>query len=83
MSLDQSLQQLMRYLRAGTSQSVEPERLLNFVLLDSRHGTVSADQKHELWKAWGIQLIDVPQITPESAPNYDANLLVSALLSLA
>ena len=82
MSLDQSLQQLMRYLRAGTSQSVEPERLLNFVLLDSRHGTVSADQKHELWKAWGIQLIDVPLITPESAPNYDANLLVSALLSL-
>ncbi|MEW8626723.1 MAG: GAK system CofD-like protein [Candidatus Thiodiazotropha sp.] len=83
MSLNQSLQQLMRYLRAGTSQSVEPERLLNFVLLDSRHGTVSADQKHELWKAWGIQLIDVPLITPESAPNYDANLLVSALLSLA
>ncbi|MCG8035682.1 MAG: GAK system CofD-like protein [Candidatus Thiodiazotropha taylori] len=83
MNLNQSLQQLMRYLQAGTSNGVEPERLLNFVMLDSRHGTVRADQRHALWKKWGIQLIDVPLITPQSAPNYDANLLVSALLSLA
>jgi CofD-related protein of GAK system len=82
MSLNQSLQQLMRYLKANMAKTTQPERLLNFVLLDSRHGTVRADQKHELWKSWGIQLIDVPLITPESAPNYDANLLVSALLSL-
>jgi CofD-related protein of GAK system len=82
MTLNQSLQQLMRYLKADMPKTAQPERLLNFVLLDSRHGTVRADQNHELWKAWGIQLIDVPLITPESAPNYDANLLVSALLSL-
>ncbi|MEJ2619546.1 MAG: GAK system CofD-like protein [Candidatus Thiodiazotropha sp.] len=82
MTLNQSLQQLMRYLKADMAKTTQPERLLNFVLLDSRQGTVRADQKHALWKSWGIQLIDVPLITPESAPNYDANLLVSALLSL-
>jgi CofD-related protein of GAK system len=82
MTLNDSLLQLMRYLTVQQPHG-RPEQLLNFVLIDSKNGSVKADLKHALWQEWGIQLIDVPLISTESAPNYDPRLLVSALLSLA
>ncbi|MES9940200.1 MAG: GAK system CofD-like protein [Candidatus Thiodiazotropha sp. 6PLUC2] len=82
MTLNDSLLQLMHFLNAHRPEGGAPEQLLNFVLLDSRRGTVKADIEHRLWSEWGIQLIDVPLITPKSEPYYDANLLVSVLLSL-
>jgi CofD-related protein of GAK system len=82
MTLNDSLQQLMGYLGAHLQPGWHPEQLLNFVLLDSKNGSVSPDLSHALWRDWGIQLIDIPLISSESAPYYDANLLVSALLSL-
>ncbi|MES9851269.1 MAG: GAK system CofD-like protein [Candidatus Thiodiazotropha sp. L084R] len=83
MTLNDSLQQLMGYLTVHLPKESHPEQLLNFVLLDSERGSVKPDLKHKLWQEWGIQLIDVPLISLKSAPHYDANLLVSALLSLA
>ncbi|MES9830818.1 MAG: GAK system CofD-like protein [Candidatus Thiodiazotropha sp. DIVDIV] len=83
MTLNDSLQKLMGYLTVNLPKESHPEQLLNFVLLDSEHGSVKPDLKHKLWQEWGIQLIDVPLISLKSAPHYDANLLVSALLSLA
>ncbi|MES9859205.1 MAG: GAK system CofD-like protein [Candidatus Thiodiazotropha sp. LLP2] len=83
MTLNDSLQKLMGYLTVHLPKESHPEQLLNFVLLDSEHGSVKPDLKHKLWQEWGIQLIDVPLISLKSAPHYDANLLVSALLSLA
>jgi CofD-related protein of GAK system len=82
MTLNDSLQQLMGYLSAHLQTGWHPEQLLNFVLLDSKNGSVSPDLSHALWRDWGIQLIDIPLISSESAPYYDANSLVSALLSL-
>lgn len=83
MTLNDSLLQLMRYLTAHLPEGGDPQQLLNFVLLDSKHGSVKPDLQQSLWREWGVQLIDVPLISPESRPYYDAKLLVSALLSLA
>ena len=82
MTLNDSLQQLMRYLKTDLPQSCGHEQLLNFVLLDSRNGSISPDLSRDLLRDWGIQLINVPLITQQSAPYYDDTLLVSALLSL-
>ena len=82
MTMDSSIQTLLRYLRANAGPEYKAARLLNFVLFDSRHenhlGPVSAELLCEL----GVQLIDTELVSTPGAALYDPELLVSALLSL-
>jgi CofD-related protein of GAK system len=82
MSLLDTVQRLLEYLRAGNGNDSNNDRLLDFVLLDSRHGAYPASFPASLQDT-GIQVIDTPLVSRQSAPYYDAGLLVSALLSLA
>jgi CofD-related protein of GAK system len=82
MTLNDCVHSLLDYLHAGMTEDCTDAKLLNFVLLDSRNGEyVSALPVKPLQKR-GIQLVDTPLVTKKSAPYYDAELLVYALLSL-
>ena len=57
------------------------DQLLNFILIDSKHGKYSGTIPSEM-KIKGIPIIDTHLISPKSAPYYDPKLLSYALLSL-
>jgi CofD-related protein of GAK system len=82
MTMDQSVQTLLEYLHADVSADCSNEKLLNFVLLDSKGGNYPSSLSAGLMKQRGIQVIDTRLVSKQSAPYYDARLLVSALLSL-
>ena len=82
MSLNHSLQRLMEYLRADVADNCPDEKLLNFVLLDSKNGSYSSPLSNNLVRELNIQVIDTPLISERSALYYDSEKLVSALLSL-
>jgi len=73
---------LLSPLQADTPKKTPANELLNFVLLDSRNGVYPSQPSFERMEAMGIQWIDTRLVTKRSAPYYDNDLLVSALLSL-
>jgi CofD-related protein of GAK system len=82
MSMDDSVTTLLEYLHAGNEDDCRNEQLLNFILVDSRRGGYPSPVSASLAKKLGIQIIDIPLVSEQSAPYYDDELLVSALLSL-
>ena len=82
MTMDSSIQTLLRYLRANAGPEYKAARLLNFVLFDSRHENHLGPVSVELLCELGVQLIDTELVSTPGAALYDPELLVSALLSL-
>ena len=82
MTLDSCVETLLDYLRADNTGKCSGGQLLNFVLIDGKRGkylpSVSALAKLEP----DIKIIDTRLISRKSAPYYDPELLVAALLSL-
>lgn len=76
------LQTLMTKLRNDVSAETTDDQLLNFVMLDRRNASYPGDLDHNLLQSLGVEIIDTPLISRQSAPYYDEELLVSALLSL-
>ncbi len=83
MDLDDMVHRLLDQLRSDTGKGCANSRLLNFILLDRKHGDYPPGLDDGFLRRLGIELIDTPLISKRSAPFYDNNLLVSALLSLA
>ncbi|MEW8507955.1 MAG: GAK system CofD-like protein [Candidatus Thiodiazotropha sp.] len=79
MSLEDSIGQLLHYLGRGLNDNAS---LLNFILLDTTNGHYPSGVSAKLAQELGIQVIDTTLVTAQSAPYYDSNMLVSALLSL-
>jgi CofD-related protein of GAK system len=82
MTLDSCVQILLDYLRADNTARCPNGKLLNFVLMDSKRGNYLSSISTPVMQKLGIQIIDTRLISKQSAPYYDAELLVSALLSL-
>jgi len=82
MTLEGSVHTLLHYLRAGVPDECPDRELLNFILIDSRRGHYPACRSLQGLRKLGIQVIDTRLISRDSAPYYDAGLLVAALLSL-
>jgi CofD-related protein of GAK system len=83
MTTDSAVQTLLEYLRDGASgDDCQTGKLLNFVLIDSKRGRYASPLSAGLMQELGIQVIDTKLVSRQSAPHYDAELLVSALLSL-
>ncbi len=76
------LQTLMAELRNNAGADTANDRLMNFVLLDRRRARYPGEFDQELLQSIGVEIIDTPLISRKSAPYYDEDLLVSALLSL-
>ncbi len=79
---DQLIQALLEQLHHNAPANCTHDQLLNFLLVDLKNGNYPGSFDPALLQQYGIQLIDTPLITKRSAPWYDAELLVSALLSL-
>jgi CofD-related protein of GAK system len=77
-----AVDRLLDCLRADKGRNTSSEKFLNFVLLDNRDKSPMADLPEKFLKERGIQAIRTRLVTGESAPYYDPDLLVSALLSL-
>jgi len=74
---------LLAYLQREAPRRLKPADLLQYVLLDSRHGRYGAPVEREALERLGLQVIDVPLVTPASRPAIDADLLAGHLVSLA
>ena len=82
MTMESSIQTLLHYLRAEAGAHGDTASFLNFVMIDSSNGDYPDRVSRELLDELGIQLIDTKLVSKNSAPYYDPELLVSALLSL-
>ncbi len=81
-TLDDSIFKLMDILRLDAGEDCPAGKLLNFVFIDSFHGVdLKKNTKNKLRKA-NVEVIDTRLISPQSAPYYDPQLMVAALLSL-
>lgn len=83
MTLDTAIDTLLDYLKIDAGTACHNNKLLNFVLIDSKNGNYNSSISQDLLDPLGIRLIDTTLITESSAPYYDAELLAGALLSLA
>lgn len=79
---DQLLQILLRQLRTEVGDSVPDNQLISFVMIDSKNGQYPGVFSSEIMEQTGIKVIDTTLVSQESAPYYDPDLLVPALLSL-
>ena len=75
------IRRLSEYLKSDLSRKSQ-RRVLNFVLMDPRHGRYPEGFTHELLQELHVEMIPVRLISKRSAPYYDNELRVSALLSL-
>ncbi|MGI9320632.1 MAG: GAK system CofD-like protein [Thiogranum sp.] len=82
MTLEQCVIKLLEQLRSGISGDCRNEDLLNFILLDSNNGDYPPPFPLSKIEKLGITVIDTRLVTKRSAPHYDPELLVHALLSL-
>jgi len=82
MNINSSLQRLTEYLRADIPEEYPTEKVLNFMLIDSKNGSYPSSLSNKLVQKLNIQVIDTPLISKRGASYYDAKMLVSALLSL-
>ena len=82
MDLTSSVERLLAQLHADCDDSTTNQQLLNFVLLDSRNGIYPSKLSSEVLASLNIELIDTRLVSKQSAPYYDNELLVSALMSL-
>jgi len=78
----QSIFRLLDILRRDAGQNCPTNRLLNFVLIDGENGESLAPSVRKQLRKEGVTLIDTPLVMVQSAPFYDPQLLVMALLSL-
>jgi CofD-related protein of GAK system len=82
MSLADSLEQLIRYVRADAGAEVPVERIVNVVLLDRdpRHYGLRVDL--ERLESMGVQVVSLELVTETSRPHAQPLRLTEALLSL-
>ncbi|WP_027967685.1 GAK system CofD-like protein [Halomonas halocynthiae] len=73
---------LLATLRYDAGNECPNQALLGYILVDRTNGNYPGGIDDKAIEALGIQLIDTPLITSKSAPYYDPDLLITALMSL-
>jgi CofD-related protein of GAK system len=81
MGIVEKVATLQRYLLEGAARSPKAERLLQFVLLDAKAMALSPTMLQRV-RRLGVEVVDVPLVSPVSRPYLDDALLAEALLSL-
>jgi CofD-related protein of GAK system len=81
-TLTQRVEALIRYLRRSGANKSPVESLMNFLLVDSRAGVDFKEGELNDIRGLGVEVIDLPLVTPESAPYLDEEQVISVLLSL-
>jgi CofD-related protein of GAK system len=78
-----AVRRLLAYLEADADAGTGPERLLDYVLIDSSRGAYPEPLGLGELDRLGVQVIDVPLVTSASAPLLDEKRLVEWLVSLS
>ncbi|MEE2730366.1 MAG: GAK system CofD-like protein [Pseudomonadota bacterium] len=81
MSFEQVILRLLEQLKADSPAVKSNGHFLNFVLIDSSRGEYPWTIPVDFLDGLGITLVDTHLVSDRSAPYYDEQLLVSALLS--
>ena len=82
LSVSDCVQTLVEYVRRDAGDAVESARILDFVIVDSRGGEYPGGLDVAAIAAAGIEVIDVPLVTAESAPQLDPDRLAEVLIAL-
>lgn len=82
MSLFDCVRKLLEYLEQGCKHEAARDRLLNFVLIDSKNGSYPKPLELNKIKRFGVEVLDVELVTEQSAPYVDEELVIRHLLSL-
>ena len=77
-----AVERLLAYLRRSGAADAPTDRLLHFVIVDSKHGDYVGGLDMARIRKLGVEVIDVALVTPQSRGALDARHLVEALLSL-
>ena len=83
MSFKQMITTLLKQLQKDAAGGTGAANLLNFILVDSSYQQYPWRVPVEALREQGIEVVDTPLISKRSAPYYDDELLVAALLSFA
>ncbi len=82
MDINQSVDTLISMLHRE-DENIPVNQLLNFIMIDSRHGNYKGKLNIQRLKKLGITVIDISLISKQSSPYFDNEMLVNALLSLS
>ncbi|HVI03830.1 MAG TPA: GAK system CofD-like protein [Enhygromyxa sp.] len=73
---------LLEQLRRDAGEHTPTERLLQFVLVDGERGEYAGGLNIQAIEALGVEVIDAPLVSDETAPLIESRRLVELLLSL-
>jgi len=82
MSLADSVEALVRFVRADAGQDVPVSRIVNLVLLDQNRESYAMKVDVERIERMGVQVIELELVTAESRPHAHPQRLTETLLSL-
>ncbi|MEG6552449.1 GAK system CofD-like protein, partial [Desulfocurvibacter africanus] len=82
MTLPDQVRTLLDYLERGCAKAPSHESLLNFLLVDTRHGSYGPASDLDQIRSYGLTVIDAPLVTDRSAPYLDEERVLEYLLSL-
>lgn len=82
MTLPDQVRTLLDYLERDCATPPSHESLLNFLLVDTRHGSYGPASDLDKLKSHGLTVIDAPLVTERSEPYLDEERVLEYLLSL-
>jgi CofD-related protein of GAK system len=82
MTLPDQVRTLLDYLERGCAKAPPHESLLDFLLVDTRHGSYGPASDLDKLKSYGLTVIDAPLVTERSSPYLDEERVLEYLLSL-
>lgn len=81
-SVAESVELLLGYLKNGNRKAVSTEDVLGFVLIDSKSGAYSSPPDIRAIESLGVKVIDTELVSRTSHPCLDPEILAEILLSL-
>lgn len=82
MTLQDCVRTILRYARASGSQRTPVERILHFVVIDSKRGNYNGPVRVADIEALGVRVIDTDLLENGSVPLFNDERLIEVLLSL-
>ncbi|GAB7081823.1 GAK system CofD-like protein [Megalodesulfovibrio paquesii] len=82
MGLFDAVRTLLSYLEKSCNQATARDRLLNFLLIDTKRGKYPQPLHLDKIRRFGVEILDVEMVSEHSAPYLDPNKVIEHVLSL-
>jgi len=80
--INEQIEKILLYLRKDEPEKISPDQVLNFILIDEENGNYNGKIDKNIFPGLGIEIINMPLVSPETYPYIDEKLLVPVLMSL-